>query len=58
MLYMDGSSGVAGGGAPRTDDTYCIDVNWLHILSAGEQGFQFTGHAESIGSVTNEFGQV
>ena len=55
---MDGSSGVAGGGAPRTDDTYCIDVNWLHILSAGEQGFQFTGHAESIGSVTNEFGQV
>ena len=58
MLYLDGSSGVGAGGAPRTDDSYCFDVNWLYLFSAGEQSFQITGHAEYIGSVTNEFGQT
>ena len=58
MLYLDGSSGVAAGGAPKTDDGYNIDVSWLYPFSAGEQSFQITGHAEYIGSVTNEFGDV
>ena len=58
MLYLDGSSGVGAGGAPRTDDSYCFDVNWLYLFPAGEQSFRITGHAEYIGSVTNEFGQT
>ncbi len=56
MLYLDGSSGVGAGGAPRTDDSYCFDVNWLYLFDVGEQSFQITGHAEYIGAVTNEFG--
>ena len=56
MLYLDGSSGVGAGGAPKTDDGYNVDVSWLFLFSAGEQSFQITGHAEYIGAVTNEFG--
>ncbi len=58
MLYVDGSSGVGAGGAPKTDDSYCVDVNWLYLFSVGEQDFQMTGHAEYIGSVTNELGRT
>ena len=56
MLYLDGSSGVGAGGAPRTDDSWVFDVSWLYLFSVGETSFQITGHAEYTGSVTNEFG--
>ena len=56
MLYLDGSSGVGAGGAPKTDDSWTFDVNWLYLFDVGGQSFQITGHAEYIGSVTNEFG--
>ena len=56
MLYIDGSSGVGAGGAPKTDDSYAFDVNGLFLFSAGEQSFQITGHMEYIGGTTNEFG--
>lgn len=56
MLYLDGSSGVGAGGAPRTDDSYTFDVSWLYLFSVGGQSFQIAGHAEYTGGVTNEFG--
>lgn len=55
-LYLDDSSGVGAGGAPKTDDSWMLDVNWLYVFEVGEQSFQITGHVEYIGSVTNELG--
>lgn len=56
MLYLDDSSGIAGGGAPKTDDSWNLDVNWLYPFTVGEQNFRVVGHAEYIWSTTNEFG--
>ena len=56
MLYVDDSSGVGAGGAPKTDDSYAFDVNGLFLFSIGEQSFQITGHLEYIWGTTNEFG--
>jgi hypothetical protein len=53
--YIDDSVGIAGGGsAPSEDDSWMIDVNWLYPFGDGK--FTIEGHAEYIGSRTNEFG--
>lgn len=54
--YIDDNTGADGGGAPRTGNSFMFDVSWLLPIEAGEQSFTFTGHAEYIGSRTNEFG--
>lgn len=54
--FIDASSGVARGGAPRTSNSFMIDVNWARPFAIGGQSFAFAGHAEYIGSATNELG--
>ena len=54
--FIDDSSGVARGGAPRTSDSFMFDVNWGAAFDIGSQSFWFTGHAEYIGATTNELG--
>lgn len=55
--FIDASRGTESGGAPRTDDSFMVDVNWGAAFDLGSQSFWFTGHAEYIGGTTNEFGE-
>lgn len=52
--YIDESSGAANGGAPKEDDSFMFDVSWKAPFKKGK--FSIEGHAEYIGSRTNEFG--
>ena len=54
--FIDASSGVDKGGAPRTDDSFMVDVSWGAAFDLGSQSFWFTGHMEYIGATTNELG--
>ena len=54
--FLDASGGVGGQGAPRTSDSFMVDVNWLLPFKIGGQQFSFTGHSEYIGRRTDEFG--
>ena len=56
MAYIDGNSGVAGGGAPRTSNSFTVDVNWALPFQLGSQSFLMGGHAEYVGASTDEFG--
>ena len=56
--FIDASSGLAKGGAPRTSDSFMFDVSWGAAFDIGSQSFWFTGHAEYIGATTNELGQA
>ncbi len=56
--FIDASNGVAAGGAPRTGDSFMVDLNWGAAFRIGTQAFWFTGHAEYIGATTNELGGV
>ena len=52
--FIDASSGVARGGAPRTGDSFTVDVNWALPFAIGGQSFAVAGHAEYIGGTTDE----
>ena len=54
--FIDASSGIKGGGAPRTTNGFMFDVSWGAAFDLGRQSFWFTGHAEYIGATTNELG--
>ncbi len=54
--FIDASSGVAQGGAPRTGDSFMVDVNWALPFAIGGQSFAVAGHAEYIGGTTDELG--
>lgn len=54
--YIDDSSGVARGGAPRESDSFMVDFSWAYPFKVGDQDFSIEGHAEYIDSRTNEFG--
>ena len=53
---IDASSGTAHGGAPTTSNSFVFDINWGTAFGTDSQTFGFFGHAEYIGSQTNEFG--
>ena len=53
---FDKSSGVAGGGAPRTGVSFVLDVNWAAGFDLGAQSFVFTGHAKYMGAAIDELG--
>ncbi len=55
--YIDDSRGTDGGGAPKQDDSYMVDISWAFPWQWGEHAFSLEGHAEYIGSRDNEFGQ-
>ena len=52
----DASSGVRGGGTPRTSNSFMFDVSWALPVQLGSQSFLFGGHAEYIGGTNDEFG--
>ena len=55
--YIDDNIGVAGGGAPKEDDSFIVDVNWALPIKVGSQSLAIAGHAEYLGGRTNEFGE-
>lgn len=55
--YIDDNTGLMGGGAPKTADSFMFDVSWALPFDLGRQSFAIVGHAEYIGSRTNELGQ-
>ena len=54
--YIDDSSGVASGGAPRQTDSYMIDFNWGYPFSIGRHDFAINGHLEFIDKRRDSFG--
>ena len=54
--FIDASSGVGRGGAPRTSNSFMVDVNWALPFKVGGQSFAVAGHAECIGRTTDELG--
>ena len=54
--FIDASSGVMRGGAPRTSNSFMVDANWALPFEIGGQSFSVGGHAEYIGRTTDEFG--
>ena len=52
---LDASSGLARGGAPKTEDNFMFDISWGAAFMLGSQSFTFTGHAEYISNTTDEF---
>ncbi|MDE2845423.1 MAG: nucleoside-binding protein [Gemmatimonadota bacterium] len=54
--YIDRNFGVAKGGAPKEGHSFMFDVNWAAPFGIGNQSFGISGHAEYIGSRSNELG--
>jgi nucleoside-specific outer membrane channel protein Tsx len=55
--YIDDSSGIAAGGAPREADSFVADFNGSVPFSIGSHDFAVTGHVEYMGQRRNAFGQ-
>ncbi len=55
--YIDDNTGLLGGGAPKTDNSFMFDVSWALPFDLGQQSFAIFGHAEYLGSRENELGQ-
>ena len=47
--YLDGNTGISGGGPPATGNSFLFDVNWVFPFEAGSQLFAIAGHAEYVG---------
>ena len=56
--YIDANTGVAGGGAPQTDNSFMVDVSWALPFDVGNQSLAIVGHAEYLGALTDEFGET
>ena len=54
--YIDQNFGVAKGGAPKEGHSFMFDINWAAPFEIGNQSFAIMGHAEYIGSRSNELG--
>jgi len=54
--YIDRSFGFDKGGAPKEGHSFMFDVNWAAPFEIGNQSFAIMGHAEYIGSRSNELG--
>ena len=54
--YIDDNIGVEGGGAPKEDNSFILDVNWALPINVGSLSLAIVGHAEYLGGRTNEFG--
>ena len=55
--YMDDNIGLEGGGAPKADNSFMIDVNWALPFVIGDQSLAVAGHAEYLGGRTNELNE-
>ncbi len=56
--YIDESSGVANGGAPKQTNSFMIDFNWGYPFSIGGHDFAINGHLEFIDSRRDSFGNA
>ena len=56
MALFDDSEGAAAGGAPKEDDTFIIDFNFMRPFKIGASNFSVEGHVEYIHGRDNEFG--
>ena len=54
--YLDGNTGISGGGPSATGDSFLFDVSWVFPFEAASQSFAIAGHAEYIGGTTDELG--
>ena len=54
--YLDGNTGISGGGPPATGNSFLFDVSWVFPFEAGSQLFAIAGHAEYTGGTTDELG--
>ena len=54
--YIDDSEGVSSGGAPKENDSFMVDFNFMRPFTIGESSFSIEGHMEYIGERENEFG--
>lgn len=54
--YIDRNFGVKNGGAPKEGHSFVFDVNWDAPIEIGSQSISIRGHAEYIGSRSNELG--
>jgi len=54
--YIDSSSGIAAGGAPKQNNSYMIDFNWSFPFSLEENDFSIVGHIEFIDKRRDSFG--
>ena len=54
--YIDDNTGVDNGGAPKEDNSFIFDVSWALPFNVGNQSLAIVGHAEYLGSHTNELG--
>lgn len=54
--YIDRNLGMKKGGAPKEGHSFMFDVNWAAPFEIGQHSFAFMGHAEYIGSRSNELG--
>ena len=54
--YIDDNTGVDNGGAPKEDNSFIFDVSWALPFKVGNQSLTIVGHAEYLGSHTNELG--
>ena len=55
--YIDDNTGVAGGSAPKTGNSFMFDVSWALPFEVGRQSLAVVGHAEYVGGRTDELGQ-
>ena len=55
--YLDHNAGLAAGGPPESGNSFMIDVSWALPFAAGGQSFAIAGHAEYVGSATDELGR-
>ena len=54
--YIDDSSGVAKGGAPKQTDSYMVYFNWGYPFSIGNNDFAINCHLEFIDQRRDSFG--
>lgn len=45
-FVVDRSSGIEGGGAPKTGNSHIVDFNWALPFSVGSASFSLEGHGE------------
>ena len=53
---VDANAGLEHGGAPKTGNTWMLNVNWGAAITAAGQPFIFTGCTEYLGGTTDELG--
>ncbi|MEQ9010710.1 nucleoside-binding protein [Algiphilus sp.] len=57
FAYVEAGDGIAGGGAPKEEDAFFVDINFAYPFAVGGQRFSVEGHVEYLGPRDTETGQ-